>query len=65
MERFGASVNYCAQRPESLLIPVEKNGGTGAKTSQWIFLQNTIRAAPIAFPHDKCSSYGTCLMPTL
>ena len=27
MERFGASNNYCAQRPESLLIPVAKEPG--------------------------------------
>ena len=27
MERFGGSLNFCAQRPEDLLIPVAKNRG--------------------------------------
>ena len=31
MERFGASINYCAQRPESLLIPVAKKPGRRAQ----------------------------------
>jgi hypothetical protein len=31
MERFGASINYCAQRPESLLIPVAKKPGRQAQ----------------------------------
>ena len=31
MERFGASINYCAQRPESLLIPVAKQPGRRAQ----------------------------------
>jgi hypothetical protein len=31
MERFGASVNYCAQRPESFLIPVAKKPGQPAQ----------------------------------
>ena len=31
MERFGAPVNYCAQRPESLLIPVAKKPGRRAQ----------------------------------
>ena len=31
MERFGAPVNYCAQRPESLLIPVAKQPGRRAQ----------------------------------
>jgi hypothetical protein len=31
MERFGASVNYCAQRPESLRIPVAKKLGRRAQ----------------------------------
>jgi Plavaka transposase len=31
MERFGAPINYCAQRPESLLIPVAKQPGRRAQ----------------------------------
>ena len=31
MERFGAPINYCAQRPESLLIPVAKHPGRRAQ----------------------------------
>jgi Plavaka transposase len=31
MERFGAPINYCAQRPESLLIPVAKKPGRRAQ----------------------------------
>ena len=31
MEWFGASINYCAQRPESLLIPVAKQPGRRAQ----------------------------------
>ena len=31
MERFGAPINYCAQRPESLLIPVAKQPGRKAQ----------------------------------
>lgn len=31
MERFGATMNYCAQRPESLLIPVAKQPGRRAQ----------------------------------
>jgi hypothetical protein len=29
--KFGASINYCAQRPESLLIPVAKQPGRRAQ----------------------------------
>ena len=31
MERFGAPMNFCAQRPESLLIPVAKKPGRRAQ----------------------------------
>lgn len=31
MERFGAPINYCAQRPESLLIPAAKHPGRSAQ----------------------------------
>ncbi|KAI2492859.1 hypothetical protein MHU86_21672 [Fragilaria crotonensis] len=31
MKRFGAPINYCAQRPESLLIPVAKQPGRRAQ----------------------------------
>jgi hypothetical protein len=31
IERFGAPINYCAQRPESLLIPVAKKPGRRAQ----------------------------------
>jgi Plavaka transposase len=31
MERFGAPINYCAQRPESLLIPAAKKPGRRAQ----------------------------------
>ena len=31
IERFGAPMNYCAQRPESLLIPVAKQPGRRAQ----------------------------------
>jgi hypothetical protein len=34
MERFGASVNHCTQRPESLLIPVAKKPGQRAQKHQ-------------------------------
>jgi hypothetical protein len=30
MTRFGATTNFCAQRPESLLIPVAKQPGRRA-----------------------------------
>jgi hypothetical protein len=31
MTRFGATTNFCAQRPESLLIPVAKQPGRRAQ----------------------------------
>ena len=34
IERFGAPMNYCAQRPESLLIPVTKKPGRRAQKRQ-------------------------------
>ena len=34
MERFGSPLNYCAQRPESLLIPVAKQPGRHAQKRQ-------------------------------
>ena len=34
MERFGSPLNYCAQRPESLLIPVAKQPGRRAQKRQ-------------------------------
>jgi hypothetical protein len=34
IERFGAPMNYCAQRPESLLIPVAKKPGPRAQKRQ-------------------------------
>jgi hypothetical protein len=34
IERFGAPMNYCAQRPESLLIPVAKQPGRRAQKRQ-------------------------------
>jgi hypothetical protein len=34
IERFGAPMNYCAQRPESLLIPVAKKPGRRAQKRQ-------------------------------
>ncbi len=34
IEHFGAPMNYCAQRPESMLIPVAKKPGRRAQKRQ-------------------------------
>ena len=56
MERFRASLNNCAQHPESLLIPVAKKLGNGCKINTMDLLTNFNRPrSAYFFPHDQCS----------